>query len=103
VAKPSPEDVKDVEEAARMEDPNPKSIARIPVVRTTVVRTTTTAASTAPAATQSMLGLTQNVTRLLPQPGDPFTNESDLSNVRDRFTNVKDWFTNVWDQCHLKA
>jgi hypothetical protein len=89
VAKPSPEDVKDVEEAARMEDPNPKSIARIPVVRTTVVRTTT-------AATQSMLGLTQNVTRLLPQPGDPFTNESDLSNVKDRFTNV-------WDQCHLKA
>jgi hypothetical protein len=50
-----------------------------------------------------MLGLTQNVTRLLPQPGDPFTNESDLSNVKDRFTNVKDRFTNVWDQCHLKA
>jgi hypothetical protein len=87
--------MKDVEEAARLEDPNTKSIARTLVARTTVVRTTKTAASTAPAATRSMRGLTPNVTRLPPQPGDLFMHGSDPSNVKD--------LSNVWDQCHLKA
>jgi hypothetical protein len=91
VAKPSPGDMKDVEEAARLEDPNTKSIAQTLVVQVT----TATADSTATAATRSMLGLTQNVTRLPTQPVDPFMHDSDPSNVKDLF--------NVWDQCHRQA
>jgi hypothetical protein len=88
--------MKDVEEAARLEDPNTKSIARTLVVQTTVVQVTTTnAASTATAATQSMPGLMLNVVR--------FMHGSDPSNVKDLSTNVKDLSTNVWDQCHHKA